>query len=78
MVTVPTSIGMEFTAVILIWLDQFHNCYNTDNPQRAILSRRALYVAMTRAREKLYLIGSENAKVVQDLKNQRFVQLRRS
>jgi superfamily I DNA/RNA helicase len=66
-ITTMSSLGLEFKAVFIIWLDQFHNCCSTNNQAARILARRELYIAMTRAQEKLYLSGSSDSLVLQEL-----------
>ena len=50
-VSIHKSQGNEFKAVILILSDEHH----------LLLQRNLLYTAMTRAREKLYILGSDRA-----------------
>ena len=60
-ITSLSSLGLEFKAVVLLWVEQFADCCNAD-PEIASLARRQLYVAMTRAQDELHL-GGEAAVV---------------
>jgi DNA helicase IV len=61
-ITAKSSLGLEFKAVLILWVQQFGVGNETEG-------RRELYVSMTRAQEVLYLFGSGNFQVLQDLKN---------
>ena len=61
-ITAKSSLGLEFKAVLILWVQQF----GVGNEAEG---RRELYVSMTRAQEVLYLFGSGNFQVLQDLKN---------
>lgn len=74
LITTRTALGMEFEVVILLWLDQFDDCY-ADKQEQALLSRRELYVAMTRARKQLFLVASDQSKVAGELQRTRLVKV---
>ena len=61
-ITAKSSLGLEFKAVLILWVQQFGVGNETEG-------RRELYVSMTRAQEVLYLFGSGNFQVLQDLKS---------
>ncbi|MCF3648068.1 3'-5' exonuclease [Planktothrix agardhii] len=61
-ITAKSSLGLEFKAVLILWVQQF----GVGNEAEG---RRELYVSMTRAQEVLYLFGSGNFQVLQDLKS---------
>jgi superfamily I DNA and RNA helicase len=65
--TAQSALGLEFKVVIIIWLEQFADCYNTEVLSSSI-ARRLLYVAMTRATEELYLFGSKNVLLIDQLR----------
>jgi superfamily I DNA/RNA helicase len=54
---------LEFKAVLLLWVEQFDDCFAEDLEVRS-LARRQLYVAMTRAQDELHLVAGGNAAVV--------------
>jgi superfamily I DNA/RNA helicase len=66
-VTALSSLGLEFKAVLLIWIEQFWGYYNKDEA-KAEGDRRQLYVAMTRAQDELHLFAGEQTRIVQELK----------
>ncbi len=68
LLTARTALGMEFDAVIVMWLDQFDACFQTPANETTILGRRQLYVAMTRPRRRLILVGSDTSAAVQYLR----------
>jgi len=65
-VTALSSLGLEFKAVLLLWVEQFDDCCHAEL-EKASLARRQLYVAMTRAQDELHLFGSGNTKILQEL-----------
>lgn len=68
-VTCESSLGLEFKAVLLIWLEQFDDCIGKTKGDAEILARRKIYVGMTRAQEYLHLFSNQNAKIVPELIN---------
>ena len=65
-ITTLSSLGLEFKAVLLLWVEQFQDCFAEDLDMRS-LARRQLYVAMTRAQDELHLIAGGQAAVVSAL-----------
>jgi ATP-dependent exoDNAse (exonuclease V) alpha subunit len=63
MIGTASFLGLEFKAVLLLWVDQFEDCFVKDVDMRS-LARRQLYVAMTRAQDELHLVASGQAAVV--------------
>jgi superfamily I DNA/RNA helicase len=61
-ITAKSSLGLEFKAVLILWVQQF----GVGNEAEG---RRELYVSMTRAQQELHLFGSGNFPVLQDLKS---------
>ena len=61
-ITAKSSLGLEFKAVLILWVQQF----GVGNEAEG---RRELYVSMTRAKEELHLFGSGNFQVLQNLKS---------
>lgn len=61
-ITAKSSLGLEFKAVLILWVQQFGVGNETEG-------RRELYVSMTRAKEELHLFGSGNFQVLQNLKS---------
>ncbi len=74
LVTALSSLGLEFKAVLLPWVQQFGDRYSTE-PETAALARRQLYVAMTRAQEQLYLFGSGNATILDELTQSQYFEV---
>lgn len=73
-----SSLGLEFKAVLLLWVEQFSDCCNSDQDE-ASMARRQLYVAMTRAQDELHLFGSGRTKILQELQQSHsFAVLQRS
>jgi len=71
-ITALSSLGLEFKVILILWVQQFANCHAT-NQELAARERRQLYVAMTRAQEQLYLFGSGNVPILDELRqNQHF------
>lgn len=68
-ITCKSSLGLEFKAVLLIWLEQFDNFIGKNKGDTEILARREIYVGMTRAQEYLHLFSNKNAKIVPELIN---------
>ena len=66
-VTALSSLGLEFKAVLLLWVEQFWGCHDKD-AAKAEGDRRQLYVAMTRAQDELHLFASGQTRIVQELK----------
>lgn len=62
-ITTLSLLGLEFKAVLLLWVEQFEDCFAEDLDMRS-LARRQLYVAMTRAQDELHFVAGENAAVV--------------
>lgn len=62
LITCLSSLGLEFKIVLIIWLEQFDDCVN--NNQGALINIRQLYVAMTRAKDDLFLFGLNNSKFI--------------
>ncbi|MBE9112603.1 NERD domain-containing protein [Nodosilinea sp. LEGE 07298] len=65
-ITTLSALGLEFKAVLLLWVEQFEDCFAEDLDMRS-LARRQLYVAMTRAQDELHLVAGGNAAVVNAL-----------
>ena len=65
-VTALSSLGLEFKAVLLLWVEQFWGCHDKD-AAKAESDRRQLYVAMTRAQDELHLFASGQTRIVQEL-----------
>ncbi len=68
LLTTRTALGMEFDAVIVMWLDQFDRDFEEPVTTATLLGRRQLYVAMTRPRRHLVLVGSDTSQAVQYLR----------
>ena len=65
--TTLSSLGLEFKAILLIWVEQFWDCCQEDDLDAAALARRELYVAMTRAQDELAVFGTGNSRIVEEL-----------
>ena len=66
-VTALSSLGLEFKAVLLLWVEQFWGCGDRD-AAKAEGDRRQLYVAMTRAQDELHLFAGGQTRIVQELR----------
>jgi superfamily I DNA/RNA helicase len=66
-ITAKSSLGLEFKAVLILWVQQFGMVMNPKGNEAE--GRRELYVSMTRAQEVLHLFASGNFPVLQDLKS---------
>lgn len=64
--TALSSLGLEFKAVLILWIDRFSDCYSNDL-ERATLARRQLYVAMTRAQDELHIFSGGRAYIIDEL-----------
>jgi superfamily I DNA and RNA helicase len=73
-ITSLSSLGLEFKVVIVLWTQQFANVHASD-PEIAAQERRKLYVAMTRAQEELYMFGSGNVPILNELAQNQYVDL---
>ncbi|MEL7333173.1 MAG: UvrD-helicase domain-containing protein, partial [Cyanobacteria bacterium J06560_2] len=67
LVTALSSLGLEFKAVLLLWVEQFWGCHDKD-ALKAEGDRRQLYVAMTRAQDELHLFARRETRIVRELK----------
>ncbi|MGG6241604.1 NERD domain-containing protein [Nodosilinea sp. AN01ver1] len=65
-ITTLSALGLEFKAVLLLWVEQFEDCFAEDLDERS-LARRQLYVAMTRAQDELHLVAGATGVVPQAL-----------
>jgi len=71
-ITTLSSLGLQFKAVLIIWVQQFDDCCSEDN-DKATLARKQLYVSMTRTQDLLYLFGSGDSLLLSELeKSQAF------
>ena len=66
-VTVLSSLGLEFRAVLILWLEQFYNDCLSKDFEIATQARRELYLGMTRTQETLHLFASKNSSFLQEL-----------
>lgn len=66
-VTALSSLGLEFKAVLLLWVEQFWGCHQKD-VAKAESDRRQLYVAMTRAQDELHLFAGGQDRIVKELR----------
>jgi superfamily I DNA and RNA helicase len=62
-----SSLGLEFKAVFIIWMEDFALC--SDSSDGSILARRQLYVSMTRAQELLKLFICQENALIRELKS---------
>jgi hypothetical protein len=65
-ITSLSSLGLEFKIILLLWVEQFADCCNSDL-EEASMARRQLYVAMTRAQDELHLFGSGSTRILGEL-----------
>ena len=66
-ITASSSLGLDFKIVMIPWIQQFDRYYSSDR-NSILRNKRKLYVAMTRAQEKLYLFGSGNSSFIEDFR----------
>lgn len=71
-ITALSSLGLEFKVVIVLWVEQFANA---SEPELVARERRQLYVAMTRAQEELYVFGSGNTPILNELAQSQYFDL---
>lgn len=69
--TALSSLGLEFKIVIIMWLEQFDDCFDVDR-NKATIERRKLYVAMTRSQEMLYLYGYTYSRLMHEMRGSSF------
>ncbi|MGD1807702.1 ATP-binding domain-containing protein [Dapis sp. BLCC M126] len=62
-ITCESSLGLEFKAVLLIWLEQFDDSIGKNKTDAEILVRRKIYVGMTRAQEYLHLFSNDGKRI---------------
>lgn len=62
-VSVESALGLEFKAVVIMEVERF-----VDNHEDEAVRYRKLYVAMTRARERLHVLGSSSHPFMNQLK----------
>ncbi len=62
LITAKSALGLEFKAVIVLWVQQFGVGDEAE-------SRRELYVSMTRAQDVLHLFGSGRFPVLRELED---------
>lgn len=61
-----SSLGLEFKAVFIIWMEDFSEC--SKSSYGSILARRELYVSMTRTHELLRLFVTQETPLIRELK----------
>ncbi len=60
------ALGLEFKVILILWVQDWD--FNIPTLSESdILTCRRLYVAMTRAQDLLYIFGSGNSKLLQQL-----------
>lgn len=69
-ITCESSLGLEFKVVLILWLEQFDDCINAKDS--ALLNIKKLYVAMTRAQDKLIIFGLKKSKFINQLCNNKY------
>ncbi|MCC5608352.1 AAA family ATPase [Nostoc sp. CHAB 5834] len=60
------ALGLEFKVVLILWVQDWDYSI-PPHSESDILTCRRLYVAMTRAQDMLYIFGSGNSKLLQQL-----------
>ncbi|MFB2975053.1 DEAD/DEAH box helicase [Microseira sp. BLCC-F43] len=65
--TTHTSLGLEFKAVLILWVQEYDN-NRAINSEIAALDLKKLYVAMTRAQDVLHVFGSGDSRLIEQLK----------
>jgi superfamily I DNA and RNA helicase len=63
-----SAIGLEFKVVLILWVQDWEFSISEMSEDDALTCRR-LYVAMTRAQDILYLFGSGNSTLLQQLQD---------
>ena len=67
LISSQSSLGLEFKAVFIIWMEEFDQC--SDGSYGGTLARRQLYVSMTRAQELLSLFINRENSFMEELKS---------
>ncbi|MGB3509057.1 MAG: DNA helicase II [Microcoleaceae cyanobacterium] len=65
LITTKSALGLEFKAVIILWVQQFGVGDEAE-------AKRELYVSMTRAQDILHLVGSGQFSVLEELEKSNF------
>ncbi|MDR9403989.1 MAG: 3'-5' exonuclease [Halothece sp. Uz-M2-17] len=73
LITTLSCLGLEFEVVLIPWMENFSDC--SKRSEGALLARRELYVAMTRAKEEVHLFSSENNQFLQELDNSNYFEV---
>lgn len=66
LLTALSSLGLEFKVVLILWVQQFGDRHSQE-PEAYALTRRQMYVAMTRAQEQLHIFGSGDVPILDEL-----------
>lgn len=75
-VTSLSALGLEFKSVIIPWVQQFDTTGKDIETKLRIT--RQLYVAMTRAQDRLYLYGSGRESILKQLEQSRYLKVERT
>jgi hypothetical protein len=71
LVTTQSALGLEFKSVYLLWLEDFDCAIDGRDAERQLQDLRELYVAMTRAQDRLTLICSSTSRLGAKLARER-------
>jgi len=64
LLTTQSALGLEFKSVYLLWAEDFDSALQDPEPERQLENLRELYVAMTRAQDRLTIFGSARSALV--------------
>ena len=64
MLTTQSALGLEFKSVYILWAEDFDIALQDVEPERQLEHLRELYVAMTRAQDRLTIFGSARSALV--------------
>ncbi|MGX3011913.1 3'-5' exonuclease [Helicobacter sp. 23-1044] len=64
--TFHSAKGLEFDTVIIPDFENYEKCFDKKYKSETLTQRKALYVAMTRAKENLYLVANTKIDFLKD------------
>ena len=64
LLTTQSALGLEFKSVYILWAEDFDIALQDVEPERQLEHLRELYVAMTRAQDRLTIFGSARSALV--------------
>lgn len=74
LMTIHAAKGLQFRAVLMLWIDQLPRRANVGDAARRAAERRLIYVGMTRSESFLVLTASKSSRFVSDVESAPAVQ----